>query len=70
MFSLRNTLHIVSGVIWLYDLQIKNLPYQTFNKNFYVPNSNGQFQNKILISPEKNDFTMKLGRISGEVLIH
>ena len=55
------------------NFQIKNAPNQIFNqklRTFYVRNSNGQFQNKSLNSPVKNDFTMKPGRISGGVLIH
>ena len=51
------------------NFQIKNLPNQKL-RTFYVRNSNGQFQNKSLNSPVKNDFTIKLGRISGGVLIH
>ena len=55
------------------NFQIKKLPNQNFNeklRTFYVRNSTGQFQNKSLNSPVKNDFTMKLGCISGGVLIH
>ena len=54
------------------NFQIKSLPNQIFNQKrqtFYVRNSNGQFQNKILNSPVNDDFTMKLGRISGGALI-
>ena len=54
------------------NFQIKNLPNQVLYQKlraFYARNSNGQFQNRSLNSPAKNDFTMKLGWISGGVLI-
>ena len=51
------------------NFKIKNLPNKKL-KTFYVRNSNGQFEYKSLNLPVKNDFTVKLGRISGRVLIH
>ena len=50
------------------NFQINNLPNQKL-RTFYVRNSSDQFQNKSLNSPVKNDFTMKLGRISDGALI-
>ena len=44
--------------------------YYKKKSNFQSKTWNGQFQNKSLNTPLKNDFTMKLGRISGGVLIH